>query len=475
MAHPKWHLPDDRYFGPDPEQRRIARGLYNSVADLPIISPHGHVDPRLFSDPDATFGTPADLLIIPDHYVFRMLYSQGIPLEALGVPRIDGGPVETDHRKIWQTFAENFYLFRGTPTGVWLAHELHVVFGVQEKLTPATAQAIYDHIEAQLATPEFRPRALFERFNIEVLCTTDAATDPLAHHQAIHDSGWQADIRPTFRPDAVVNLLTPGWHENVDALSETSGITVDSYTTFIQALEERRAFFKRMGAAATDHAALHADTTGLAPAEADAIFQRALRGQATPEDAHRFTAHMMQENARMSVEDGLVMQLHVGAVRGHNRLIFERFGPDMGCDIPHRTDFTRGLRPLLNAYGNDPRLTLIVFTLDESTYARELAPLAGHYPAMKLGPPWWFHDSINGMTRYREQVTETAGLYNTVGFNDDTRAFPSIPARHDLSRRVDANWIAGLVVRGIVDPDDAREMILDTAYRLAKRAYKFGE
>jgi glucuronate isomerase len=475
MAHPKWHLPDDRYFGPDPEQRRVAHGLYKSVADLPIISPHGHVDPRLFSDPDATFGTPADLLIIPDHYVFRMLYSQGIPLEALGVPRIDGGPVETDHRKIWQTFAENFYLFRGTPTGVWLAHELHVVFGVQEKLTPATAQAIYDHIEAQLATPDFRPRALFERFNIEVLCTTDAATDPLAHHQTIRGSGWQADIRPTFRPDAVVNLLTPGWHENVDALSETSGITVDSYATFTQALEERRAFFKRMGAAATDHAALHADTTGLTPTEADAIFQRALRGQATPEDAHRFTAHMMQENARMSVEDGLVMQLHVGAVRGHNRLIFERFGPDMGCDIPHRTDFTRGLRPLLNAYGNDPRLTLIVFTLDESTYARELAPLAGHYPAMKLGPPWWFHDSINGMTRYREQVTETAGLYNTVGFNDDTRAFPSIPARHDLSRRVDANWIAGLVVRGIVDPDDAREMILDTAYRLAKRAYKFGE
>jgi glucuronate isomerase len=475
MAHPKWHLPDDRYFGPDPEQRRVARGLYKSVADLPIISPHGHVDPCLFSDPDATFGTPADLLIIPDHYVFRMLYSQGIPLEALGVPRIDGGPVETDHRKIWQTFAENFYLFRGTPTGVWLAHELHVVFGVKEKLTPATAQAIYDHIEAQLATPDFRPRALFERFNIEVLCTTDAATDPLAHHQTIRDSGWQADIRPTFRPDAVVNLLTPGWRENVDALSETSGITVDSYTTFIQALEERRAFFKRMGAAATDHAALHADTTGLTPTEADAIFQRALRGQATPEDAHRFTAHMMQENARMSVEDGLVMQLHVGAVRNHNRLIFERFGPDMGCDIPHRTDFTRGLHPLLNAYGNDPRLTLIVFTLDESTYARELAPLAGHYPAMKLGPPWWFHDSINGMTRYREQVTETAGLYNTVGFNDDTRAFPSIPARHDLSRRVDANWIAGLVVRGIVDPDDAREMILDTTYRLAKRAYKFGE
>ena len=475
MTHPKWHLPPDRYFDPDPAQRRIARELYESVADLPLICPHGHVDPRLFADEDATFGTPAELLIIPDHYVFRMLYSQGIPLESLGVPRADGAPVEQDHRKIWQIFADNFDLFRGTPTGAWLAHELHVVFGIEEKLTGATAQAVYDQIEAKLATPEFRPRALFERFNIEVLCTTDAASDPLFHHQAIRDSDWSGDIRPTFRPDAVVNLLTPGWRKNIDALGEVSGIAVDSYPTFIQSLEERRAFFESMGAKATDHAAQPAYTEELSPSEADAIFQRALRGRATPEDAHRFTAHMIMENARMSIEDGLVMQFHVGSVRNHNQLIFDCFGPDMGCDIPERTEFTHNLRPLLNKCGNDPRLTFIVFTLDESTYARELAPLAGHYPAMRLGPPWWFHDSINGMRRYFEQVVETAGLHNTVGFNDDTRAFPSIPARHDLSRRVDANWLAGLVVRGIVDMDDAREMIQDTAYRLAKRAYKFND
>jgi glucuronate isomerase len=404
-----------------------------------------------------------------------MLYSQGVSLEALGIPRTDGGPVETDHRKIWQVFAEHFYLFRGTPTGAWLAHELHDVFGVREKLSGDTAQTVYDQIEAKLAEPEFRPRALFESFNIEVLCTTDAATNTLAHHQAIRDSGWKGVIRPTFRPDAVVNIDTPGWKENIDTLSAVSGISVDSYVSFIRALEQRRAFFTQMGATATDHGAVSAYTAELSPAEAEAIFQRALNGKATADDAQRFTAHMMMESARMSIDDGLVMQFHVGSIHDYNARIFEQFGADMGADIPVRSEFTHNLRPLLNKYGNDTRLTLIVFTLDESTYTRELAPLAGHFPAMRLGPAWWFHDSINGMARYRDQVMETAGLYNTVGFNDDTRAFPSIPARHDLARRVDANWIAGLVVRGIVDREDASEMAKDCAYRLAKRAYKLGE
>jgi glucuronate isomerase len=305
------------------------------------------------------------------------------------------------------------------------------------------------------------------------MCTTDAATDPLTAHQQIKDSGWPGNICPTFRPDAVVNILTEGWHEQIDALSDISGITVNSYKSFIQALENRRQFFISMGAHATDHAALTPYTAELSDAEAERIFQRALAGEATPEDETRFTAHMIMENARMSIEDGLVMQFHSGSFRNHNQALFERFGRDKGCDIPVGSEFTQNLRPLLNKYGNDPRLTLIVFTLDETTYARELAPLAGHYPAMKLGPAWWFHDSLNGMARYRQQICETAGLYNTVGFNDDTRAFPSIPARHDLSRRVDANWTAGMVVRGVVDMEDAREMILDCAYRLAKKAYKF--
>jgi len=472
MTHLKWYLPADRYFDPDPAQRRIARDLYDSVADLPLLCPHGHVDPRLFSDEEAVFGTPTELLIIPDHYVFRMLYSQGIPMESLGIPRVDGGPVEQDHRKVWQVFAENFYLFRGTPSGIWLSNELHEVFGVEEKLTASTGQAIYDQIAEKLVMAQFRPRALFQRFNIEVLCTTDAATDTLDHHRTIRESGWQGRIIPTFRPDAVVNIDTPGWRRNIEELSEVSGIEIGGYRAFVQALEDRRSYFKEMGAKATDHAALTAYTGKLSERETEAIFQRALKGQASAEDATRFTGHMLMENARMSIEDGLVMQLHCGSYRNHNQFVFERFGRDKGADIPVQVEFTRNLHPLLNRYGNDIRLTLILFNLDETTYSRELATLAGHYPAVKLGPPWWFHDSPNGMMRYFEQVTETAGLHNTVGFNDDTRAFPSIPARHDLWRRVGADWIAGLVVRGIVDMDDAAEMSQDIAYRLAKKAYK---
>ena len=472
MSHPKWYLPEDRYFNPAPAQRQVAMRLYQAVANLPLISPHGHVDPRLLADENATFGTPTELFIIPDHYIFRMLYSQGIPLEALGVPRLDGGPVEQDHRKIWQIFADHFYLFRGTPTGAWLAHELGIVFGIEDKLTAETAQSVYDELEARLSQPEFRPRALFERFNLEVLCTTDAATDRLTHHQALRTSGWRGEVRPTFRPDAVVNLDAPHWRENIDLLSEVSGISVESYPRFIQALEQRRAFFKAMGAKATDHAAVTPYTAELSVAEADIIFQRALGERATDEDARRFTAHMLMEMARMSVEDGLVMQLHPGSVRDHNEDVYRRHGKDMGGDIPQATEFTHNLRPLLNKYGTDPRLQLIVFMLDESTQARELAPLAGHYPAMRLGPPWWFHDSINGMRRFFDRAIETAGLYNTVGFNADTRAFATIPARHDLWRRVAVDWIAGQVVQGIVDEGDAHDMAYDMAYGLTKRAYR---
>jgi glucuronate isomerase len=468
----KVKLPDDRYFGPDPRQKEIAQHLYQQVADRPLICPHGHVDPRMFADPDYSFGSPAELLIIPDHYVFRMLYSQGVPMEALGIPRKDGKSAERDQRKIWQTFADHFHLFRGTPTGMWLVHELLSVFGVEEKLCAESAQRIYDQIAAKLATPEFRPRAMFERFNIEAMSTTDAATDPLPHHQAIRKSGWKGRIVPCFRPDGVVNLDAPNWRKNIQALGAVSKIEVKNYKTYIAALENRRAFFKRMGATSTDHAATTAYTGELSPRQAETVFRRALAGKATAEDATLFTGHMLMEMARMSIDDGLVMQLHVGSFRNHNPLLYERFGTDMGADIPTASEFTRNLRPLLIKYGNETRLTLILFNLDESTYSRELAPLAGHYPALRLGPPWWFFDSVNGMERYREAVVETAGLANTVGFNDDTRAYPSIPARHDLSRRVDANWIAGLVVRGIVDMEDAEEMIQDTAYRLAKKAYK---
>jgi glucuronate isomerase len=470
--YPKIHLPEDRYFGPDPKQKAVARELYERTADLPLICPHTHVDPKLFADPDYAFGNPAELLIIPDHYVFRMLYSQGVPLEKLGIPRRDGAPVETDPRKIWQIFAENFHLFRGTPTGLWLAHELVSVFGCRDKLTGESAQAAYDRIAARIADPEFRPRRLFERFRIEALATTDGAADPLTRHRAIRESGWKGRIVPTFRPDAVFQADAAAWRDNVRALGEVCGFEISRYRRFIEALENRRAFFRSLGGTATDQAAETAFTGALVDAEAERIFQRALKGKADAEDGVRFMGHMIMESARMSLEDGMVMQLHVGAFRNHNPLIFARFGPDKGADIPVAGEFTRNLRPLLARFGNDPRLTLILFTLDQSTYSRELAPLAGHYPAVRLGPAWWFHDSLNGMLRFRELTVETAGLCNTAGFNDDTRAFPSIPARHDLARRVDANWIAGLVVRGIVDRDDAEAMCFDAAYGLAKRTYR---
>ena len=465
------HLAEDRYFDPDPGQKKVALELYRSIATLPLVCPHGHVDPRLFAEDDFRFENPAALLIIPDHYIYRMLYSQGISLDDLGISRQDGGEVESDPRRIWQIFAEHFNLFRGTPTGMWLADEMFGVLGVIEKLTAKSAQAVYDQIEAKLQEPQFNPRRLFKQFNIEVLCTTDAATDTLEYHQAIRDSGWQGRILPTFRPDAVVNIDMLSWRQHIDALSDVSGITVRDYATFIQALESRRAFFKEMGATATDHAALTPYTAVLSSPEAEAILQRAFKGDATTQDAMRFTGHMLIEMARMSVEDGLVMQIHPGSYRNHNRVVFERFGLDKGADIPLPTEYTRNLQPLLARFGSEKRFDLILFTLDETTYGRELAPLAGHYPAVKLGPPWWFYDSLEGMRRYFDQVMETAGIYNTAGFNDDTRAFPSIPARHDLWRRAATNWLAGLVVRSIVDMDDALDMAHDLAYGLAKRAY----
>lgn len=468
-------LHDDRFFAPDPTQRRIARLLYEETRGLPLICPHGHVDPAILAN-DTPFPEPTALLVTPDHYIFRMLYSRGIPLEQLGIPTRDGTPVEQDPRKIWRLFAANYYLFRGTPTGVWLDHELADVFGVGVRLSAETAERIYDEIAEKLASPEFRPRALFERFNIEILATTDAAADPLPHHQAIRASDWSYGrdrVVPTFRPDAVFRIALPGWRQELAALERVSGIAIASYADFIRALADRRSWFRSLGATATDHAVVEPYTARIEDEAAERLFRRARDGEATAADQKAFEAHMLMEMARMSTEDGLVMQLHPGAFRDHNAAIVARFGQDKGADIPVATEYTRNLHALLNAYGNDPRFRLVLFTLDETNYARELAPLAGHYPALRLGPAWWFHDSIEGMTRYREQVTETAGIYNTAGFNDDTRAFCSIPARHDVARRVDANFLAGLVARHIVDMSDAREMARALAYDLARETYRF--
>lgn len=468
------HLHPDRFFDPEPAVRRLARTLYEEVMDLPLICPHGHVPPELLAE-DRPFSEPASLLITPDHYIFRMLYSQGISLADLGIPAQDGTPVETDPRAIWQCFADQYDLFLGTPTRAWLEYVFYNLFGIREKLGRASAMRIYDQILERLQEPAFRPRALFDQFNIEVLTTTDGAADSLTHHQSIRASDWGGRVVPCFRPDAVFRIAAPSWLQEIERLRQAASMDIGNYAGFVEALEQRRSFFKDMGATSTDHAVVVPSTERLSDEEADRLVQRAFRGEAVAEDQARFEAHMLMEMARMSIEDGLVMQLHAGAFRDHNEEVATRFGPDKGGDIPLATEYTRNLKALLNAYGTDPRLTLVVFTLDESTYARELAPLAGHYPAMRLGPAWWFYDSIEGMRRYREWTTETAGIYNTAGFNDDTRAFLSIPARHDLSRRVDANYLAGLAARHQIDMTDARRMMRALAYDLAKTTYKLGE
>jgi glucuronate isomerase len=464
-------LHEDRFFAPDPAIRRVARELYEETRILPLLCPHGHVEPALLAE-NRRFPEPAALFITPDHYIFRLLYSRGVPLDRLGIPTRTGEVGERDPRRTWRLFAEHYYLFRGTPTGAWLDYELYHVFGVRQQLSGATADRIYDQVDERLASPEYLPRALFERFNIEVLTTTDGAADALAHHRALRDSGWAGTMLPCFRPDALFRIARPEWRDELSSFERVHGGSIATYDVFVAALAARRSYFRSLGATSTDHGVEEPRTERLPDEAADGLLQKALRGEADAADQARFEAHMLMEMARMSCEDGMVMQLHAGSLRDHNQLIFERYGTDKGADIPVATEYTRNLWPLLNAYGNDPRLTLVLFTLDESTYARELAPLAGHYPALRLGPAWWFNDSIEGMRRFRQRTTETASIYNTVGFNDDTRAFCSIPARHDLARRVDADWLAGQVARHVIGRADARAMARALAYDLAKETYR---
>lgn len=404
-----------------------------------------------------------------------MLYSRGIPLSSLGVASTDGSPVDADPRKVWQTFAEHYHLFLGTPTRAWLDYVFAEVFSLDVKLDGKSAQTIYDAILERLRGDDFRPRALFDRFNIAVLTTTDAAADTLEHHKYIReDADWDGRVVPCFRPDAVFQIAAPEWRREVDKLAHACGFEIASYKDFVRALEDRRAYFKSMGATSTDHSLRTPRTHRLTDAAAERLFAKAMSQRVDAEDQAVFEAHMLMEMARMSCEDGLVMQLHPGVFRNHNVVVAAQFGPDKGADIPVTTEYTNNLHALLNAHGTDPRFTLVVFTLDETTYSRELAPLAGHYPALRLGPAWWFHDSVEGMRRFREQTTETAGIYNTAGFNDDTRAFLSIPARHDLSRRVDANYLAGLVARRQIDIEDALRMMRALAFDLANETYKLG-
>ena len=465
MLHP------DRLFPAEPSVRVIARRLYETVKDLPIISPHGHTDPRWYAE-NAHFSDPSSLFVVPDHYIFRMLYSQGIRLEDLGIARLDGGPVEQDSRKIWRIFARNYFLFRATPTQLWVDHALETLFGLTERLSEKNADHHFDVIAAALKTEAFRPRAMFEHMNIEVISTTDSAIDDLKWHQMIRDSGWKGRVVPAYRPDAVVDPEFRGFRGNVETLGAITGEDTTTWTGYLAAHAQRRAYFKQFGATSSDHGHPSAATANLSAQEAAALFARVLKPEVSAGDAELFRAQMLTEMARMSIDDGLVLQIHPGSFRNHNAGLFEVFGRDMGCDIPTSTDYVRALKPLLDAYGNDPRLSVILFTLDETSYSRELAPLAGHYPSLKLGPAWWFFDAPDGMRRFRDLTTETAGFYNTVGFNDDTRAFPSIPARHDVARRVDCAFLAERVATHRLDETEAFELAGDLAYGLAKKAYK---
>ena len=464
-------LDDDRLFDAEPTARGIARELYAGIKDLPLVSPHGHTDPRWYAE-DGEFPDPAQLLIVPDHYVFRMLFSQGIRLEELGVPTVDGTAVETDGRTIWRLFAQNYHLFRGTPTRMWLDHTFATLFGLDERLSAANADDHYDRIAELLQRDDFRPRALYERFNLEVIATTDSALDDLGFHAQIRDSGWKGRVVPTYRPDNVIDPDFAGFEDNLDRLGELTGEDTGNFAGYLDAHRKRRAFFISMGATATDHGLASAATADLRPKAAGKLFDKVRAGKADADERALFRAQMLTEMARMSVEDGLVMQIHPGSVRNHSPAMMQRFGRDKGFDIPARTDYVHALKPMLDAVGTAPGLTIILFTLDESTYSRELAPLAGVYPALRLGPPWWFYDSPEGMRRFRELATEPAGFYNTVGFNDDTRAFPSIPARHDVARRVDCAFLARLVTEHRLDLDEAHEVARDLAYALAKGAYK---
>jgi len=467
----KLELHPDRALPVDERQRQVAREIYEQTASLPIVSMHGHVDAAVFAE-NRAFADPAHLLIVPDHYVTRMMASQGISLSSLGVPRRDGGPVETDSRTIWRTFCANWKLYRGTPSRYWLEHELVEVFGVSEVPSVETADAIYDRIADCVGDPEFRPQQLLDRFRIEIISTTDPATSTLEHHAGLAAQNLGDRVVPTFRPDAVTQLDTPGWRQDVQRLAEVSGVDTGTYQGFLDALRERRQAFVAAGARASDHGHFQPDTTPMDADVASRLFERAVRGeQPTSAEVAGFAAHMLFEMAGMACEDGLVMQIHPGVLRNHNDEIFATHGPDVGYDIPATTEYTRALRPMLQKYGNDPRFRTILFTVDETVFSRELAPLAGVYPSVKLGAPWWFLDSPEGMRRWRESAVETAGFYNTTGFVDDTRAFASIPARHDLFRRVDAGFLARLVIEHRLGPDEATDTAVDLAYRLPLAAY----
>lgn len=462
----------DRLFPVDSETRAIARRLYERVADSPIISPHGHVDPRLLLD-NTAFPDPAELLLRYDHYVTRLIHASGVPLHELGVPDLTGENPTASARDAWRVFCRNWHLFAGTASGYWLRHEFTELFGLTEQPDAENADRLFDQISAVLATDEFRPRALFERFGIEVLATTDDPMDDLAAHKALADDpSFRGRVLPTFRPDAYLNPAAPSFAANVERLAQWNGSAVDDFHGYIGALEGRRRYFIEHGAVSADHGVLQPLTIDIDEAEAASLFTRAVRGQLSPDEATVFQGHMLLQSARMSVEDGLVMTVHPGVFRNHSAATFDRFGPDTGHDVPVRTGYVDALRPLLARYGNIPDFHIVLFSVDETSYSREIAPLAGFYQSLYIGAPWWFLDAPDAVLRFRSAVTETAGFYRSSGFIDDTRAFLSIPARHDMSRRLDASFLARLVREGRFEEETAAQIAVDLVETMPRKVFK---
>lgn len=459
----------DRLLPADPSTRAVARRLYEEVATAPILSPHGHVDARTLLD-DERFPDPAALFITPDHYVTRLLHAHGVPLDRLGV----GVPAEQrDGRAIWRVLCEHWDAFLGTPVRFWLESELAEVFGIAEAPSADSADRVYDELEARLAEPEFRPRALFERFGIEVLATTDDPADDLSAHLALReDPSFRGRVVPTFRADRYLDPSAPAWPAALGSLAEASGIDTGSYAGLLDALRSRRAYFAAAGGTSIDTGVLSAEAAPLTDTEAERIHLSGLSGEVTAADASAYRANLLYRFAELSVDDGLVMQLHAGVHRNTHRPTFERFGPDTGHDLPAVGGYTLPLAPLLRDFGTATGFHLVLFTVDETLFSREIAPLAGFYPSVYAGAPWWFLDSPAAIARYRSAVTDSAGFGKTSGFIDDTRAFCSIPARHDMSRRADAAYLASLVVTHQLSEDDAAAIARRLVDEQPRRVFK---
>ncbi len=454
MLHPDRHLPIDSH------TRDVAREIYAASAPMPIVSPHGHVDPGLFVR-NEPFADPTALLITPDHYVTRLLHARGADLRALGVgTQLD----EAGSRAAWQLLCEAWPALAGTAVRTWLEAELAGVFGVTEVPDAQHADALYDAVADRLASEQCRPRQLYGRFDLAVLATTDDPCDTLADHAALAaDPTWSGRVIPTFRPDRYLEPGEPEWPTHIANLAASSQIDCGSYEGYIAALEDRRQFFIAHGATSADHSHDDVGTAPLSQTDAARIYRAALGGTASAPEAVAFRRHMLGEMARMSCDDGLVMTLHPGVFRNHHRSTFRLLGPDTGHDLPRQVTFVEPLRPLLERFGTYPGFHLVCFTLDETTWARELAPLAGFYRAVRVGVPWWFLDAPAALVRFWDAIVDGVGFSRTSGFVDDTRALCSIPARHDLARRVEAGVLARLVVQHRIPLEEATAL----AVRLA--------